>query len=89
MRVRSGAAALPPGRSPADFLPFMVVEPPENPTFSTKKLKIRRGESQKMNQGRFFWWGERAQAPAGVETEPAQLSFYTRNRFELWRKLPP
>lgn len=57
MRVRSGAVALPPGRSPADFLPFMVVEPPENPTFSTKKLKIRRGESQKMNQRAVFLVG--------------------------------
>ena len=47
MRVRSGAAALPPGRSPAGFLPFMVVEPPENPTFSTKKEKYGGGNLKK------------------------------------------
>lgn len=28
-------------------------------------------------------------ALAGVGVESAWLSFYTRNRFELWRKLPP
>jgi len=31
-------AAMPPERSPAAST-FMVVEPPENPTFSTKKEK--------------------------------------------------
>jgi hypothetical protein len=40
-----------------------------NPTLSTKKRKIRRGESQKMNQGTVFWWGERGLARAGGRAE--------------------
>ena len=38
----------------------------------------------------YYWCFEsRARAPAGVGAEPAQLSCYSRNGFELWRILPP
>ena len=47
-------------------LPFMAVEPPENP-FQLKKEKIGGGNLK--NAKGFFWWGERADLPAGVGTE--------------------
>lgn len=72
-RLRRPSEALPP-------LPFMVVEPPENPTFSTKK-EIRRGGNLKKGKG-FFWWGLRVRAPAGVGAESARLSHhYAGNGF--------
>ena len=62
----------------------MAVEPPENTLFNFKK-EIRRGEVKKIGKG-FFWWGERARAPAGVG---AELRDFLGNRFGLRRKIAP
>ncbi len=58
----------PPERSP-DASTMYGSRTTRNPTLSTKKRKIRRGESQKMNQGTVFWWGERGLARAGGRAE--------------------
>ena len=81
IRERS-ASALPTETSTP--LPFMAVEPPENTLFSFKK-EIRRGKIKKIGKG-FFWWGERARAPAGVG---AELRDFLGNRFGLRRKIAP
>jgi hypothetical protein len=67
-------------------LPFMLVAPPENPTFSTKK-KNTAGESQKMNQRAVFLVGRGRACPA----QAAGLSFShsAQNRFELRRTFAP
>ena len=62
----------------------MAVESPENTLFSFKK-EIRRGKIKKIGKG-FFWWGERARAPAGVG---AELTHFVGNGFELGRKIEP
>jgi hypothetical protein len=65
-------ATFPSGRSSADFLPFMVVEPPENPTFSTKKEKIRRGISKNESKGGFS-----GRASAGMPAQASGLSLHS------------
>jgi hypothetical protein len=70
--------------------PISVGRPTEkNLTISTKE-KIRRRNFKKIIQGAVFSdWTHASFTGTGVKSEPAQLSFYARNRFELWRKLPP
>ena len=43
------------------------------------------GKNKKIGKG-FFWWGERARAPAGVG---AELRDFLGNRFGLRRKIAP
>ena len=43
------------------------------------------GKNKKIGKG-FFWWGERARAPAGVG---AELRDFLGNRFGLQRKIAP
>ena len=57
--------------------------PPANP-FSAKK-RNSAGKNKKIGKG-FFWWGERARAPAGVG---AELRDFLGNRFGLRRKIAP
>ena len=64
----------------------MVVEPPENPTFSTKKEKYGGGISKNESKGGFS-----GGASAGLLAQAAGLSFshFARNRFELRRTFAP
>ena len=60
---------------------------PENPTLSTKKEKIGGGGNSKNDsRGGFSGWTRASFAGTGVG---AELTSFARNRFELWRKMPP
>jgi hypothetical protein len=64
----------------------MVVEPPENPTFSTKKEKYGGGNLKNESKGGFS-----GGASAGLPAQAAGLSFShsARNRFEFQRTREP
>ena len=59
---------------------------PENPTLSTKKKKLGGGEFKNDSRGGFSGWTRASFAGTGVG---AELTSFARNRFELWRKMPP
>ena len=67
--------ALPP-------LPFIVVEPPENPTFSTKKEKYGGGNLKNESKDGFSG-GASAGVPAQVAGLSLRFSHFARNRFEF------
>ena len=74
---------------PSEALPpllFMVVEPPENPTFSTKNKNTAGGISKNESKGGFS-----GGASACLLAQAAGLSFshFARNRFELRRSFAP
>lgn len=56
--------------------------------FSTKNKKIGGGNFKKIGS-KGFSGGASGCVPVGVGAELARLSIYARNRFELWRILPP
>ena len=58
---------------------------PENPTLSTKK-KNSAGGFKNDSRGGFSGWTRASFAGTGVG---AELTSFARNRFELWRKMPP
>lgn len=79
---RLGKATTPP--------PISVGGPTEKIRPFQLKRKIRRGNFKKIIQGAVFSdWTRASFTGTGVKSEPARLSFYARNGFELWHILPP
>lgn len=82
-------AVLPPERSHNASTDFGGRTDRKNPTLSTKE-KNKAGKFQKDNsRSGFSDWTHASFTGTGVKSEPARLSFYARNRFELWHILPP
>ena len=83
MSLKRHMAALPPERS-LDASAIYGSRTTRKHPFQFQK-RNSAGENKKIGKG-FFWWGERARAPAGVG---AELRDFLGNRFGLRRKIAP